>query len=194
MCKVPSYVARQRGTSGRRVGRNGGSGAVTSRGEPGAGGVSLTITLPLDKHRLNAEESEIRRKGIEPKARARMWHGAPAASRGLGVELRYLLWGVVEILRVFPGISLYPVAFPLDQVLEFPSEHPTVQDLFHNILLFPIYEFRRRWRVPMSSDDQVVGSGRQLHNIKDRVKMSHRGRKDQMVGILSDASFNQVGA
>ena len=39
MCKVPSYVARQRGTSGRRVRSNGGSGVVgvTSRGEPGVG-------------------------------------------------------------------------------------------------------------------------------------------------------------
>jgi len=38
MCKVPTYVARQRGTSGRQVGSSGGSGAVgvTSRGEPGA--------------------------------------------------------------------------------------------------------------------------------------------------------------
>jgi len=69
-------------------------------------------------------------------------------SRILAVELRYLLWGVVEIFRVFPGISLYPVAFPLDQVLEFPSEHPPVQDLFHNVLLFSIYEFWWRWRVP----------------------------------------------
>jgi len=39
MCKVPTYVARQRGTSGRRVGSSGGSGAVgvTSRSEPGVG-------------------------------------------------------------------------------------------------------------------------------------------------------------
>ena len=39
MCKVLTYVARQRGTSGRQVGSNGGSGAVgvTSRGELGAG-------------------------------------------------------------------------------------------------------------------------------------------------------------
>jgi len=69
-------------------------------------------------------------------------------SRVLGMELRYLLWGVAEIFPVFTGIFFYPVAFPLNQVLEFPSKHPTVQDLFHNILLFAIYEFRRRWRVP----------------------------------------------
>jgi len=110
------------------------------------------------------------------------------------VELRYLLWGVVEIFQVFPGISFYPVAFPLDQVLEFPSKHPTVQDLFHNILLFPIYRFWRRWRIPTSSDDQVVGRGRQLHDVKDQVKTSHRGREDQTVGILSDVSFDWVGA
>jgi len=101
---------------------------------------------------------------------------------------------MVEILRVFPGISLYPVAFPLDQVLEFLLEHPTVQDLFHNILLFPIYEFQQQWWVPMSSDDRVIRSGRQLHNIKDWVKTSHQGREDQMVGILSNTSFDWVGA
>jgi len=115
-------------------------------------------------------------------------------SRVLGVELCYLLWGVVEILQVFPGISLYPVSFPLDQVLEFPSEHPTVQDLFHNVLHFPIYEFRRQLRVPTSSDNRVVGSGGQLHDVKDWVKTSHQRREEQMVGILSDTSFNQVGA
>ena len=64
------------------------------------------------------------------------------------MELCYLSWGVVEIFQVFPGISFYPIAFPLDQVLEFPSKHPTVQDLFHNILLFPVYEFQQQWRVP----------------------------------------------
>jgi len=42
MCKVLTYVARQHGTSGRRVRSNGRLGAVgvTSRGEPGAGGGS----------------------------------------------------------------------------------------------------------------------------------------------------------
>jgi len=70
------------------------------------------------------------------------------------VELHCLLWGVVEIFQVFPGVSLYPVAFPLDQVLEFPSGHPTVQDFFHNVLLFPVYKFRQQWRVPTSSDEQ----------------------------------------
>ena len=108
-------------------------------------------------------------------------------SQVFGVELHYLLWGVVEILRVFPGIPLYPVAFPFDQVLEFSSKHPTVQDFFHNVLLFPISEFWQQLRVPTSSDDQVVGSGGQLHDVKDWVKTSHRGREDQMVGILSDA-------
>jgi len=44
------------------------------------------------------------------------------------------------------------------------------------------------------SDDRVVRSRRQLHDIKDRVKTSHQGREDQMVGILSDAYFDWVGA
>jgi len=37
MCKVPSYVACQRGTSGRQVGSDGRSGVVGARGEPGVG-------------------------------------------------------------------------------------------------------------------------------------------------------------
>jgi len=87
-------VACQCGTSGRRVGSSGGSEVVGAmlRGDPGAGaegeqkvevkaeaevggeagGVSLTITPPPDEHQLNAEESEIRRKGMEPKVRVRM--------------------------------------------------------------------------------------------------------------------------
>ena len=55
-------MARQCGTSGRRVRSDGRSGVVGARGEPGAGaegereaeaeseGVPLTITLSLDKH------------------------------------------------------------------------------------------------------------------------------------------------
>jgi len=97
-------------------------------------------------------------------------------SQVLGVELCYLLWGVVEILQVFPGVPLYSIAFPFDQILGLPLEHPTVQDLFHNIFLFPIHEFQGRWQVPTSSSDWVVRSGRQFHDIEDWVKASH-GRR-----------------
>jgi len=78
--------------------------------------------------------------------------------------------------------------------LELPSEHPTVQDFFHNVLLFSIYEFRWRWWVPTSPDDRIVGSGRQLHDIKDWVEALHWGREDQAVGIPSDTSFDRAGA
>jgi len=48
------------------------------------GGVPLTITPPLDEHQLDAEESGIGWKGIEPKVRAQtqMRCGAP----------RFLVW------------------------------------------------------------------------------------------------------
>ncbi len=36
MCKVPSYVACQCGTNGKRVENNGGSGVVGARGKPRA--------------------------------------------------------------------------------------------------------------------------------------------------------------
>jgi len=113
-------MARQRGTSGRWVGSSGGSGAVgvTSRGEPGveaegereaeaeAGGeaeaVPLTITPPLDEHRLDVEESGIGRKGIEPKARARMRRGAPG----------FLVWNSVTFSGAWSRFSKYSQVFP----------------------------------------------------------------------------------
>jgi len=110
-------VARQRGTSGRWLGSNGGSGAVgvTSGGGPGAGaegeweaegegevgGVPLTITPPLDEHQLDAEESEIGLKGIEPKARARMRHGAPG----------FLVWNSVTFSGAWLRFSEYSQIF-----------------------------------------------------------------------------------
>ena len=93
-----------------------------------------------------------------------------------GVELHYLFQGVFEVFWVFPGVFLCPIAFPFDQVLEFPSEHSTVQNLFHNIFLFSINEFQRWWWVLTSSSNQVVGSGRQFHDVEDWVKTSHEGR------------------
>jgi len=118
MCKVLSYVAYQRGTSGRRLGSNGRSGAVgvTSGGGPGAGaegeweaegegevgGVPLTITPPLDKHRLDAEESEIGLKGIEPKARVWMRRGAPG----------FLVWNSVTFSGAWLRFSEYSQIFP----------------------------------------------------------------------------------
>ena len=105
VCKVQSYVACQRGTSGRRVRSDGGSGAVGARGELGAQaegereaeaegeaeGVPLTITPPLDEHRLDAEESEIGRKGLSQRLERGCgvglpgsWCGTPLPSLGPG--------------------------------------------------------------------------------------------------------------
>jgi len=106
-------MACQRGTSGRWVRSNGGSGAVGARGEPGARaegdqeaeaeaeGVPLTITPPLDEHRLDAEESEIGRKGIEPKARAWMWRGAPG----------FLVWNSVTFSGAWLRFFQYSQVF-----------------------------------------------------------------------------------
>jgi len=92
----------------------GGSGAVGARGELGARaegereaegeaeGVPLTIIPPLDKHQLDAEESEIGRKGIEPKARAWMRHGAPG----------FLVWNSVTFSGVWSRFFQYSQVFP----------------------------------------------------------------------------------
>ena len=120
-------MARQRGTRGRRVGSDGGLGAVgvTSRGEPGAEGeqeaeavavagaeakaVPLTITPPLDEHRLDAEESEIGRKGIElrPERGCGMglpgfWYGTLLPSLGRGQDSP-------SITRYFPLSRSLPI-------------------------------------------------------------------------------------
>ena len=76
------------------------------RGKPGAegeaGGVLLTITPPPDEHRLNAKESEIKQKGIEPKVRAWMWHGAP----------RFLVWNSITFSGAWLRFSEYSQVFP----------------------------------------------------------------------------------
>ena len=66
-----------------------------------AEGVPLTITPPLDEHRLDAEESEIGQKGIEPKARARMRRGAPG----------FLVWNSVTFSGAWLRFSEYFLLF-----------------------------------------------------------------------------------
>ena len=81
--------------------------------------------------------------------------------------------GVVEVVRVFPGVILYSVAFPFDQVLELSLEHPAVQDFFYKVFILTIDEFWgwQRWLPP--SDDRVVWGRGQFYNVKDRVEAIH---------------------
>ena len=53
------------------------------------------------------------------------------------------VWGM-NISPRFPGIVLNSVSFPLDQVVQFPVNHLTVQDLFHDPFFFSIYDFQKR--------------------------------------------------
>jgi len=117
-------MACQHSTSRRQVGSDGGLGVVGARGELGVGavgeqeaegegeeegkeegevgGVPLTITPPLDEHRLDAEESEVGQKGIKPKARARMQHGAPG----------FMVWNSVTFSGAWLRFSEYSQVFP----------------------------------------------------------------------------------
>jgi len=110
--------------SGRRVGREAGREQVAynvmrpkalrkrdevagaeaeDRRESEAEGVPLTITPPLDEHRLDAEESGIGWKGIEPKVRARMRCGAPG----------FLVWNSVSTFSgAWARFSEYSQVFP----------------------------------------------------------------------------------
>jgi len=70
--------------------------------EAEAEGVPLTITPSLDEHQLDAEESEIGRKGIELKARVRMQRGAPG----------FLVWNSVTFSGAWLRFSEYSQVFP----------------------------------------------------------------------------------
>jgi len=95
---------RWRVRSGRCKGEPGAGaeGEWETEEEGEAGGVPLTITLPLDEHRLDAEESEIWQKGIELKARAWMWCGAPG----------FLVWNSITFSGAWLRFSEYFQVFP----------------------------------------------------------------------------------
>jgi len=59
------------------------------------------------------------------------------------VELGDFFWGIVNVSGVLPSVAFHTVALPFDQILESASEHPAVNDFFHDIFLFTVYEF---WR------------------------------------------------
>src|SRR6266545_2830910 len=62
------------------------------------------------------------------------------------IELSHLVWSIIEVVRIFPSVVFDPIALPLDQVLYFSVEQPTVQYLFDNVLFFTFDKFRgRQW-------------------------------------------------
>src|SRR6266567_3059101 len=62
-----------------------------------------------------------------------------------GVEVCYLLQGILNVIRIFPGIPFYSITFPFDQVLKLSLEHPAVQDFLYEVFFFAVDEFRRWW-------------------------------------------------
>ena len=66
-----------------------------------AEGVPLTITPPPGEHRLDAEESGIGWKGIEPKVRVRIWCGAS----------RFLVWNSITFSGACLRFSEYSQVF-----------------------------------------------------------------------------------
>jgi len=93
------------------------------------------------------------------------------------VEVCYHFCSIVKVLCILPGVVLYSVALPFDQVLESMLEHSTVQDFFHNIFFFTINELWRRWCSCTSSSDRVWWSESELNNVEHRVEASHGVRE-----------------
>ena len=63
--------------------------------------------------------------------------------------------GITNVIPIFPSVVLHTITFPLNQVLELPAEDATVENLFHNIFLFAVDEFRWWWQWCMSSSNWV---------------------------------------
>ena len=90
-----------------------------------------------------------------------------------GVEFCYLLRGILNVIRIFPGVPFYSITFPFDQVLKSSPEHPAVQDFLHEVFFFAVNEFWRWWWGSVSAEDRVCGSQGQLNHIEDWVKSFH---------------------
>jgi len=57
------------------------------------------------------------------------------------MEFCNLLQHIFDVFQIFPRVPFYAITFPFDQVLKTSLEHPTVQNLFHNVFLFTIHKF-----------------------------------------------------
>ena len=81
--------------------------------------------------------------------------------------------GSMNIGGVFPGVVFGSVAFPLDEVLQPPSEHAAVQYLFHYVLLFTIYDLWRGRKFGPPARNRVGRGAGEFDNIEDWMQPSH---------------------
>jgi len=177
---------RERASSGRGFGRVS-VGRERARSERGFGRGSPYNHPPLRKAStrcLVRRRERTERDGTESSGSDATW------GRGVvSVEFCDFFGGIADLVCILPGVAFCSVAFPFDQVLESPSVHSTVQDLFHCVLLFSVDEFWWRGGTYASAGDWVGRGGCQLYYIKDRVQTFHRGWQGEAVGIRSDSSF-----
>jgi len=79
---------------------------------------------------------------------------------GCGVALLGVLCGnLLPLPQHYQGCPNIPSCCSLFHSLLFPLEHPTVQNFFHNILLFTVNKFRR-WGWSLTSSDDGVWRSR----------------------------------
>jgi len=71
------------------------------------------------------------------------------------VEVSYKPPHALDILRWPPFILLNTISLPMYEGLEFPSEDPTVQDLFYFIFFNSVADYWGRWVTLYSFVDGV---------------------------------------
>jgi len=103
------------------------------------------------------------------------WEGIEVSSSDAASSARVFLvklcdkLGGIDVVPGFPGVMLYSISFPFDQVAKLPVHHLAVQNFLHNPFLFTVNYFWRRGRAWSSTFNWVIWGRSQLDNIEDWV-------------------------
>ena len=142
--------------------------------------IALTITPPL-------KEASPRCCGGDW-GRAE-WDGAKGAcadvSRSAGVLSVKVRDEFVsgDVIFVLPGIVFGPIAFPFNEILEFPPEHAAVEDSFDLVVLFSVYQLRWWRRSGFPAWDRIWRSRSEFDHVEHGVEPFERHRQAESVSI-----------
>src|SRR6266545_1370090 len=93
------------------------------------------------------------------------------------IKLSHLVRSIIEVVSIFPSVVFDPIALPLDQVLYFSVEQPTVQDLFDNVLFFAFDKFGGRQQGSMPTRDGLSGARVSFTTLKTGCSRLIEGRR-----------------
>jgi hypothetical protein len=83
----------------------------------------------------------------------------------------------MNVIPRFPRIMLDSKIFPLHKIPQFPIDHLTIQNFFHNPFLFSIHNFWRWQRLQNMTSNRIRQSWSEFDDIEDRIKTAYRSGK-----------------